>query len=476
MPSKRPQEKQSSASRLISIVEGRFDLYRDAVRKDVFAVPKAPPYVATKLRGRSQSVRSAMVMTYRHKYGTPPAETAIRQALDTIEAMADGASEVVTHLRSAQVMNALYIDMGDGTGRQIVIQDGKWSIQEADGGVFFRRTALIGPMPEPVRGGDLNRIQREFHLSDDQWDLVRSWLVLTWLTNIPVPILTLLGPNGAGKTYLAKMLVNLTDPGVLVGTKPRDFRNWVLRANNQRVIGIDNLGSMPDWLEDPICACVTGEELVERELYTDEDVKLYVFKRALVITSIDPGALRPDIADRLMAVEMESLVGWRRSEEELNRIMVSLTPGMLGGLLDLVAEVLRLGQQPVTNSPRMVDAAEFMAAVDAVTGGESVAAYRAAREQTAQIVIESDPVGEALIALLRAFKGDTWEGTATELHTDLTAGLSNGTPEGWPKTARLLSKQLNDMRQSLDDNQVMKLGRGRRGNDKTIILEPLGKL
>src|SRR3954470_22495997 len=46
---------------------------------------------------------------------------------------------------------------------------------------------------------------------------------------------------------------------------------------------------------------LTGDHRLERALFTNDDVKLYVYKRAMIITSIDPGALRSDVADRLNA-------------------------------------------------------------------------------------------------------------------------------------------------------------------------------
>src|SRR3954470_22594685 len=92
---------------------------------------------------------------------------------------------------------------------------------------------------------------------------------------------------------------------------------------------------------------LTGDHRLERALFTNDDVKLYVYKRAMIITSIDPGALRSDVADRLMPADLESLVGWRRGENELNMLMTRMTPELLGGLLDLIARTMFLGQQPV---------------------------------------------------------------------------------------------------------------------------------
>ena len=52
---------------------------------------------------------------------------------------------------------------------------------------------------------------------------------------------------------------------------------------------------------------MTGDGLVRRKLYTDSDLAVLAFKRCIVLTSIDHGALRGDLGDRLLLVDLERI-------------------------------------------------------------------------------------------------------------------------------------------------------------------------
>lgn len=125
---------------------------------------------------------------------------------------------------------------------------------------------------------------------------------------------------------------------------------------------IDNVSTIPDWWSDALCKAVTGDGWVRRSLYTNCDVSVLSFKRVIALTSIDAGALRGDLGERLVLVDLEPISETkRRTEKALDREYRSAHPEMLGALFDLVAKVLsNIDTVEVKQSPRMADFARVL--------------------------------------------------------------------------------------------------------------------
>jgi hypothetical protein len=103
-------------------------------------------------------------------------------------------------------------------------------------------------------------------------------------------------------------LVSLLDPGPApLRTGPRDLPDWIVAASGSRVVGLDNVSGMPPWLSDTLCRSVTGEGLVRRALFTDDDLSVLFFRRVVVLNGIDLGIGRGDLADRMIVAELERI-------------------------------------------------------------------------------------------------------------------------------------------------------------------------
>lgn len=71
------------------------------------------------------------------------------------------------------------------------------------------------------------------------------------------------------------------------------------------VVGLDNLSHIPRWLTDAMCRAVTGDGLVKRTRYSDADVTVLNYRRVLVVNGIDVGAVRGDLAARMIPIELQ---------------------------------------------------------------------------------------------------------------------------------------------------------------------------
>jgi hypothetical protein len=466
--------KKSQASQLIALCADNFKVYRDSTRASNFAVRNDAPHVAVPITARAghRSLASDLRRAYFDETGRTCNDTQLKQALAVVEASVE--EERPTYLRAKQVERGdhrtIYIDLANNLNQVIEIRDGVWRLRDGAPGVIFRRTAVTRAFKPPTGRGAMPNVREYFGLSRRDWALVRAWLVMAWMTEIPVPILAIMGPSGSGKTFLAKLLMSLVDPGATFGRTPRDEREWAVQANIQRVLAFDNLSKIAPWLSDAICRAVTGDSFTERELYTNEDVVVFEYRRAMLFTAIDAGALRDDLSERLMAIEFKPMSDMERlTEREMDARIEHWREPLLAGLLGLVAEVLAHRARRPAKLPRMADAAMEMAAIDELRPrAHTASAYASSSQNLTSIVLESDPLAAALRSYVNSRNGDLpWNGTATEL----LEALHPYKEKNWPANARSLSARLKRLEQPLTRAQWLKIEPGRNRNDRLWVLD-----
>lgn len=407
----KPKKQPTQARKLVDIALAGFDIVEDEHGK-AFAVPKKPPRIAIAMRGR-RGLTSELRSAYFERYDNIPAPSTVTGAVDLLEAQATGGDRVALHLRCARTDDGLVVDLGGATGEVVVVKDGSWSVQKSPpDGIVFRRSKLTAPLPRPAKRGSIDALRDLIDVSDEGWSLIQAWLVLAWLPDIPVPILCVTGQQGAGKSVLGRTLVSIVDPSAApLRSMPHNLGEWQTTAAASRVVGLDNVSRIKEEMSDAFCRATTGEGAAKRELYTDEDLVIQTFRRALLLTSIDPGALKGDLGERLLPVELLRPTK-RRGEAELDALLESKRPAILAGLFSLIAEVVA---NPVTlaDAPRMADAANVMAAVDRAAGTRSVEAYARGQASVAESVLESDPLAMAVVAMMKV--DGFWSGTPTSL-------------------------------------------------------------
>jgi hypothetical protein len=223
---------------------------------------------------------------------------------------------------------------------------------------------------------------------------------------------------------------------------------------------LDNLSSVPGWLSDVLCKSVTGDATVKRRLYTDGDLAVTAFRRCVILTSIDLGALRGDLADRLAVCHLEPIDGHaRRTDAGIQTAFASASGRILGGLLSLLAQTLALEPRlQLDDLPRMADFARIARAVDVATATDPGAfdLYMAQRATLAGDVIESDPLASGIVELLH--KQTRWRGTAGQLLDELEqqAGFNNGQrrPRSWPTSPKALGGRLRRLAPALEASGI----------------------
>ena len=427
-------------------------------------------------RGSSDALRSSLAKAYRDVHRSTPSTKALADALTNLQGEALDVSPEQVELRVAKYKDGVVIDLGDPSGRAVVVMHGKWELVDRSP-VIFRRTPMTAPLPEPKHIEGQRDLRSFLNVTDESWPLVWGWMVAAFMPSMPHPILMLGGEQGTGKTTAAGMVSNIVDPspGGAVVSMPKGAEQWAVTAKNSWVVSVDNVSGISNWWSDALCRAVTGDAWVCRKLYTDGEVSVLQFKRCIILTSIDAGALRGDLGERVLKVELERIEGCHRmSERQLKKQYQEAHPHIFAQILDELAKVLaQLPEVNIQDKPRMADFAEVLQALDDVDDADNrfLYLYQTQGRVIAGDVAEDSAVGAAIIQLIH--EHTRWEGTATEL-------LESIAPEKpgrmWPNSPRALSAELKPLTPGLRVRgvEVSYQREGTSARRRLIIMERKG--
>ena len=367
--SSRPKagEAESTADRLVEMALSIFRIGRSET-DEAFAVEVDGANIAIMLRGSRDALRSKLALMYRNTYGRVPNSNALSNALVVLQGEALGSEQEPTYLRLASYGESIIIDLGDATGRCVQVGPGQWGVLDRSP-VLFRRTATTGSFQVPERGGNLAEFRQLLNVTPESWPVLLGWQISALMPDIEHAILLMGGQQGTAKTTTAKILINNFDPSPAeVRSQPRESEQWAITAAGSWGIAIDNISHISDWWSDALCRAVTGDACVRRRLYTDGDQVVMAFRRVVLLTSIDAGALKGDLGDRVLLVDLEPIPdAARRYKSEIESEYKAAQPRICGALLDLLAEVLtELPSVELEQLPRMADFARVLASMDRV--------------------------------------------------------------------------------------------------------------
>ncbi|MEV6310299.1 ATP-binding protein [Streptomyces sp. NPDC051840] len=392
--------------------------------------------------------------------------TALKEALDLIEALALSQDVQPTHIRVAPGHDgATWLDLGRDDGQSVRIHPNGWDIATPDPReVCWRRTQLTGELPLPTKdtnGKGVDLLMRLCNFADARGEsLALAWLIGCLGPDVPVPAPFLTGPQGAGKSTAGRMLVRIIE-GMSGDLRraPKDEENLITAVAAGWVTGLDNLSHLGPDLSDLMCCVVTGAENIKRALFTDGDVVRSRYRRPLLLTGIDVGVIRPDLAERLLPLRLER-PRVRRTEAELWTEFARDLPVILGSILDLAVSV-RAAQADIPTDLRMADFAHLCAQLDAAHNLGALNAYRDSLDDLNDDVIEGDLLAQTVLKHAAGIEPGTdvrmtsaeWLHALTQLYTG--EGEFWSLPKGWPTTGKVLSDRLKRLQPVLAARGVL---------------------
>jgi hypothetical protein len=237
------------------------------------------------------------------KLGKAATSQSISDALGTLEgkALFEGAERPV-HLRLAGDGDRTYVDLCDPDWNVVEISATGWRVSN-EFPPRFRRKRGMPALPRPEPGGDLEELRQFINVaSDDDWRLLVCWLVAGMRPVGPYPVLVLHGEQGSAKSSTARLLRELIDPNTAaLRSTPHGIRDLMIAADSGWIITFDNLSYLRAGMSDAICRLATGGGFSTRELYSDDEERIFDVQRPVILNGIDELVTRSDLLDRAAA-------------------------------------------------------------------------------------------------------------------------------------------------------------------------------
>jgi hypothetical protein len=310
-------------------------------------------------------------------------------------------------------------------------------------------------LPEPVRGGSIDALWNLLNVTETQRPLVAAALLNYFHPHGPYFVSNFVGEQGTAKTCAARIVRQLVDPNENpLRSPPKEERDLLAQAASNRCVALDNVSSLPPWLSDALCRMATGGGHSARSLYTDLDEISLAVKRPVILNGIEDVATRPDLAERILQIELETIPDNRRiSEKELWQNFETARPAIFSALLDGLVCALRESPSVKPDSlPRMADAALWATAGETAFGwkrGTFMKAYKQNLCEGAIASVEAHPVGVAICQLLE--QQNEWSGEPAQLLQALNGLVSDEQRRAkiWPRNARSLGHCLRRLAPAL---------------------------
>lgn len=390
-----------AAKAMVSFVLDTMDLVRSE-DGNVYAVPDGST-LAIPLRGTG-GLRQKVQRDFFNTTGRVPSQQALADCLSQLEAEGAEATIVPTYTRVAPLGAGVLVDLGRPDQQVVHITEAGWVVRALTAGdPLFRRPGHQGEMPLPTSGG-IQELWSILNVNEVDQMLVLGFAVSAFLPWVLMPILLIEGPAGSGKTTSARFLVDLLDPGRgALGGPVRTERDWAAKAQGRRVVGVDNLSVISNEMSDVYCRAVTGDEITSRSLYTNDDLHVSVVRCGIVMTSIDPGARRGDLAERMVRVTLDPLTGRVLPDAEMVARRQKLKPALLGAVFDevvLLLQALPRLKTPEEGWPRLADYGMVLAALDYQHDGGALSRYVTGLTDAAVGIVTDDPLASAVMDLV----------------------------------------------------------------------------
>jgi hypothetical protein len=468
-----PSTKKSASDALLSI----------AKQASYFHTADKVAYADVRIEGnrhtypiRSKSFRLWLTGQYYHHTGKSVGGQTLQDLLGTLEAIAifEGETHEV-HLRVAEHQGKTYVDLGSADWKAVEVDAAGWRLV-SDSPVRFWRPDSLLPLPMPEEGGSLDELRELLNVDDNAWALISTFLLFCFCPGKTYPVLFLAACRGSGKSVAAEILKGLIDPGKAPLIQLQgDAHKLAVAASRRWVMAYDNVGSISAETSDNLCRIATGFGYSTRTLHTTDEETTFSVCCPQIITAIDNLVTRDDLADRVLTVNLPAIPdGKRLPQAELSAKIEAARPRILGTLLTALSQTLAALPSTKPNSlPRMADYALFAIASEKALGlesGEFREAFDESRERSREVVIDSSPVGAAIMGLMRDRL--VWKGTATDLLTELRrfVCIDELKARDWPKKPNKLKAILNRLKPDLEAMGIRLIEDREAGSGRRIIV------
>jgi hypothetical protein len=268
-----PQKRPSQADRLIKAADGREFFHTSDHR--AYAYIPANGHKET-IAVRSRKFRALLIRTHHSESGKVTNTARIEEAVAFFEGAALCGKELPVHTRLATHGAVIYLDLCNERWEAVEIAEDGWRVV-VEPPVKFRRPRGMLALPIPTRGGSVFDLRPFVNVSnDDDFALLVAFMFAALRPGLPCPVEVLHGEQGSAKSTTAKVQKKLIDPTEPpLRSLPRDSRDLYIAASNSWIVALDNVSRLPIWLSDDLCRLAVGGGFATRELYSDDEEKIF---------------------------------------------------------------------------------------------------------------------------------------------------------------------------------------------------------
>ena len=338
-----------------------------------------------------------------------------------------------------------------------------WKIR-SDGDKYFSKINGQEEMPKPIRGGELERIFDYCRIPVGKQKLFLAYVISCFI-DIIHPCLVIQGAAGSGKSSLSTFLKMLIDPcknnAPCIFPKSETELQYMYHSNY--FVAYDNMQKLNAKQSDYLCSIVTGSQVLKRKLYTDSEICQYDLRQPILLNGISGIVTREDMLDRSIIIDLLPFENnGRYSERQLMRNFKNDLPFILGGIMDVLAEVIATYEpDSLFSSPRLIDFYEYgyyiCEAIEKGGGDEFCDEFNSTMYSQKKKFCENEQLNEVLRCFLEE-NHNHWYGTMGDFSEDLLSFTdeweTSDDPSVVPPTANRLARELHSMDDSLKNRGI----------------------
>lgn len=382
----------------------------------------------------------------------------------TAKAKFDNKKRVKLSTRVAYHNSDIYYNLTNDSWQAVKISPDGWSI-ENDPPIIFTRFAHHKAQVLPSENGDVSKILNYINISRNE-TLFLCWLISCFVPDIPHPMPIFYGEKGAAKSTACKFLKRVIDPSELdTLAMPKQADNMLVCLSKHWFLPFDNVSFINDDTSDMLCRVITGDGIQKRKLYSDNDDVIYKFQKCIALNGINNSALRSDLIDRSILVELLRIPEEDRVElSVLEKEFEQDLPFILAGVLKTLSEAMKLYPKvSLGKLPRMADFCRWGYAIAEALGGKGEKFLQEYAENIRSQNIEvlnSDTVANLMMKFMNgSVQKGSWSGSISELYSSLKSiaqsEFSSIYSTDFPKKPNVLSRRLNGMKSNLEEAGIV---------------------
>jgi hypothetical protein len=413
---------------------------------------------------KSKTFRRWLSKEFWEKYDKTPNSESLKASIEVLEGIAcfEGKKYELSN-RIARKDKDIWYDLTNEELEAVKINEDGWNIEKINSIIFKRQNHN----KEQVRPSEVDKnaglLFKYVNITDPkQRLLLLVYVISCFIPGYSHPLLVIFGAQGSAKSTLAKFLRRIIDPSLIeVVSMMNNQKELVQALSHHTFIFFDNVSYVSESTSDTLCKAITGAGFIKRELYENDEDVIYKLKKCIGINGINLVSTKPDLLDRSILIELERISESNRMQDsKIEEEFQNDLPKILGGIFDVLSKTIKNKKNiKLQELPRMADFALWGCAIAEALGftkEEFISAYKENIENQKETVLNDNIIAIAIMSFMNSRNWDKWEGTSSDLLSELTNHISEQTRRDrlWPKGPSVLSRALNTLKTTFEERGV----------------------